>query len=66
MDAAVSQLHKKLIDALTELAASLIRNGGDPAAVQKFVDGELDRIEARHAEMRGMASCVGPDEVTNL
>ena len=28
-------LHRNMIDALAELAASLIRNGGDPAAVQK-------------------------------
>ena len=39
-------LHRKMIDALAELAASLIRNGGDPQAVQRWVDGELDRIEA--------------------
>ena len=39
-------LHRKMIDALAELAASLIRNGGDPQAIQRWVDGELDRIEA--------------------
>ena len=38
--------YRKMIDALAELAASLIRNGGDPQAVQRWVDGELDRIEA--------------------
>ena len=39
-------LRRKMIDDLAELAASLIRKGGDPSAVQRFVDGELDRIEA--------------------
>jgi hypothetical protein len=39
-------LHRRMIDALAELAASLIRNGGDPQAIQRWVDGELDRIEA--------------------
>lgn len=43
----VNNLHQQLIDALCALAASMIKRGADPAAVQRYVDGQLDRIEAR-------------------
>ena len=46
----MSDRFQKLIDALTALAADMIRNGGDRDAVQKFVDAELDRIEAVRAK----------------
>jgi hypothetical protein len=39
--------YKELIDSLLELAASLIRNGADPDAVQTFVDAQLIRYEER-------------------
>jgi hypothetical protein len=41
----VTKTHAAKIDALNELAASLIRSGAPTDAVQKFVDTELDRIE---------------------
>jgi hypothetical protein len=44
-EADVTKTHAAKIDALNELAASLIRSGAPADAVQKFVDTELDRIE---------------------
>ena len=41
----VTNTHAAKIDALNELAASLIRSGAPVNAVQKFVDAEIDRIE---------------------
>src|SRR6476619_5577441 len=41
----VTKTHAATIDALNELAASLIRSGAPVDAVQKFVDAEIDRIE---------------------
>ena len=41
----VTNTHAAKIDALNELAASLIRSGAPVDAVQKFVDAEIDRIE---------------------
>jgi hypothetical protein len=43
----MSPEHKALVDALTALAASMIRGDADPEVVQKFVDAELTRIEAK-------------------
>ena len=40
------------IDALNELAASLIRSGAPVDAVQKFVDAEIDRIEFMQGKTR--------------
>jgi hypothetical protein len=40
------------IDALNELAASLIRSGAPVDAVQKFVDAEIDRIEFMQGKNR--------------
>lgn len=48
----MSPEHKALIDALTALAANLIRGGADPKAVQEFVDGELARSEGKMAELK--------------
>ena len=44
-EADVTKTHAAKIDALNELAASLIRSGAPVDAVQKFVDAEIDRIE---------------------
>ncbi len=44
-EADVTKTHAATIDALNELAASLIRSGAPVDAVQKFVDAEIDRIE---------------------
>jgi hypothetical protein len=41
-----------LIEALTELAASMIRRGADPAAVEAFVDDQIARIEAKPGDLR--------------
>ena len=44
-EADVTKTHTAKIDALNELAASLIRSGAPVDAVQKFVDAGIDRIE---------------------
>ena len=43
-EADVTKTHTAKIDALNELAASLIRSGAPVDAVQRFVDAEIDRI----------------------
>ena len=40
---AVAEL-SDLIDALTAVAADLIRNGADPDVVKLFIDGQLDLL----------------------
>ena len=46
------ETHAATIDALNELAASLIRSGAPVDAVQKFVDAEIDRIEFMEGKTR--------------
>jgi hypothetical protein len=48
----VTKTHAAKIDALNELAASLIRSGAPVDAVQKFVDAEIDRIEFMQGKNR--------------
>jgi hypothetical protein len=51
-EADVTKTHAATIDALNELAASLIRSGAPVDAVQKFVDAEIDRIEFMQGKNR--------------
>ena len=48
----VTKTYAATIDALNELAASLIRSGAPVDAVQKFVDAEIDRIEFMQGKTR--------------
>ena len=47
-----TKTHTAKIDALNELAASLIRSGAPADAVQKFIDAEIDRIEFMQGKNR--------------
>ena len=51
-EADVTKTHAAKIDALNELAASLVRSGAPVDAVQKFVDAEIDRIEFMQGKNR--------------
>ena len=48
----MTKTHAAKIDALNELAASLVQSGAPVDAVQKFVDAEIDRIEFVHGKNR--------------
>ncbi len=43
-EADVTKTHAAKIDALNELAASLIRSGAPVDAVQKFVDSQMNLV----------------------
>ena len=48
----VTKTYAATIDALNELAASLIRSGAPVDAARKFVDAEIDRIEFMQGKNR--------------
>ena len=50
-----AKAHAAMIESLNTLAASMIRNGANPEAIQKFVDDALDRIEA--VQSKSMSAC---------
>ena len=49
-EADVTKTHAAKIDALNELAASLVQSGAPVDAVQKFVDAEIDRMSSCRAK----------------